>query len=51
MKALANPSVRERLAIQGATILGSTPAAYGQYIEAEIARWAAVVKESGAKAD
>lgn len=51
VKALASPSVRDRLAIQGATILGSTPAAYGRYIEAEIARWAVVVRESGAKAE
>jgi tripartite-type tricarboxylate transporter receptor subunit TctC len=51
MKALASDTVKEKLAIQGATILGSTPAAYRDYIEAEIVRWAAVVKESGAKAE
>lgn len=51
VKALASAPVREKLAIQGATILSSTPAAYGQYIEAEIARWGVVVKESGAKAE
>jgi tripartite-type tricarboxylate transporter receptor subunit TctC len=51
MKALASDTVKEKLAIQGATILGSTPKAYRDYIEAEIVRWAAVVKESGAKAE
>jgi tripartite-type tricarboxylate transporter receptor subunit TctC len=51
MKALASDTVKEKLAIQGATILGSTPEAYRAYIESEIARWAAVVKESGAKAE
>ncbi len=51
MKALASDTVKEKLAIQGATILGSTPDAYRDYIESEIVRWAAVVKESGAKAE
>jgi tripartite-type tricarboxylate transporter receptor subunit TctC len=51
MKALASDVVKEKLAVQGATILGSTPEAYRDYIEAEIVRWAAVVKESGAKAE
>jgi tripartite-type tricarboxylate transporter receptor subunit TctC len=51
VKALASPAVKEKLAIQGAAILGSTPAGYRDYIEAELVRWAAVVKESGAKAE
>ena len=51
VRALASTAVREKLAIQGATILGSTPAAYRDYIEGEIVRWAQVVKDSGAKAE
>ena len=43
--------MKEKLAIQGATILGSTPKEYGDYILAEIKRWGPVVKESGAKVD
>lgn len=51
LKALADPTVKEKLAIQGATILGSTPDQYRDYIMAEIARWDGVVKQSGAKAE
>lgn len=51
MKTLSEPVVKEKLAIQGATILGSTPAGYRDYILSELDRWAVVVKESGAKAE
>ena len=51
MKSLTDANVKEKLAIQGATILGSTPKEYGDYILAEIKRWGPVVKESGAKAE
>lgn len=51
IKALGDANVKEKLAIQGATILGSTPKEYGDYILAEIKRWGPVVKESGAKAE
>lgn len=51
MSALEDQGVKDKLAIQGATILGSTPEAYRDYIASEIARWAVVVKESGAKAE
>jgi tripartite-type tricarboxylate transporter receptor subunit TctC len=46
-KALASPDVREKLAVQGAEPLGSTPAEYGAYVKKELARWAGVVKASG----
>lgn len=51
VKALGDATVKEKLAIQGATILGSTPQEYGDYIKSEIERWSVVVKESGAKAE
>lgn len=51
MKALQNPDVRKKLALQGAEPLGSTPEEYGKYIKSEIARWAKVVKETGVSLD
>jgi tripartite-type tricarboxylate transporter receptor subunit TctC len=49
--AINDSAVKEKLAVQGAQPLGSTPEAYGEYIRSEIKRWAVVVKESGAKID
>ena len=51
-KALAAPDVIERFAGGGVSVLGSaTPEEFGQFIAAEIQRWARVVKDSGATAD
>ena len=47
VKALKSPDVRERLALQGAEPLGSTPQEYGAYVKKELARWAGVVKATG----
>lgn len=46
-KALNSTEVREKLAVQGAEPLGSTPEEYGAYIKRELARWASVVKATG----
>ncbi|HEY1226205.1 MAG TPA: tripartite tricarboxylate transporter substrate-binding protein, partial [Ramlibacter sp.] len=46
-KALQNPDVRSKLAVQGAEPLGSTTAEYAAYVKSELARWAKVVKASG----
>jgi tripartite-type tricarboxylate transporter receptor subunit TctC len=51
VKALKAPDVRERLALQGAEPLGSTPAEYGAYVRKELARWAGVVKATGVTRD
>jgi tripartite-type tricarboxylate transporter receptor subunit TctC len=50
-KALATPAVKERLLSQGAIPSGMTPAEFAKFIEAETAKWAKVVKASGAKVD
>jgi tripartite-type tricarboxylate transporter receptor subunit TctC len=49
IKAVEAPDVRERLAGQGFEVRTSTPEQLGAYIKSEIAKWAPVVKESGAK--
>ena len=50
-KAWATPEVREKLLAQGAEPVANTPDAFGKFINAEIAKWAKVVKASGAKVD
>jgi tripartite-type tricarboxylate transporter receptor subunit TctC len=40
---------RERLLSLGLVPVGGTPAALGDYLKSEIARWAKVVKEAGIK--
>jgi len=50
-EALEVPAVRERLAGQGMQILEGGPAEFGAFIRAEIARWAPIVRASGATAD
>ena len=41
----------KRLTEQGIEIIAGTPEEYTAFIKAETARWGAVVKASGAKAD
>lgn len=47
LKALQSTDVRQKLALQGAEPLGSTPEEYGAYVQKELTRWAAVVKQTG----
>jgi tripartite-type tricarboxylate transporter receptor subunit TctC len=49
--ALAAPSLRERLSVQGADGVGGTPEEFGRVIRSDLAKWAKVVKASGAKVD
>jgi len=51
VKALQRPEVRERLAAEAAEPVGNTPEQFQAFIKAEIARWAPVVKASGARPD
>lgn len=50
-KALALPSMKERLQSQGAIPSGMSPQEYLRFIDAETKKWARVVKASGAKVD
>jgi len=50
-KSLATPSIKDRLLSQGAIPSGNTPAEFAKLIAAETAKWAQVVKASGAKVD
>jgi tripartite-type tricarboxylate transporter receptor subunit TctC len=43
--------MRERLVAMGVQPLTSTPERFGEFLKAEVTKWAAVVKESGARAD
>ncbi len=46
---LATPEMQARLTAAGAETRPGTPAAFGDFIKSEKARWAKVVKDSGAK--
>ena len=48
---LAQPDIRERFSQQGAIPTPLTPHQYTAFIKAEMAKWAPVVKSSGAKVD
>lgn len=50
-KALNSAEMREKLVAQGAEPVGNTPEQFAQHIQKETAKWAKVVKASGAKVD
>jgi tripartite-type tricarboxylate transporter receptor subunit TctC len=50
-KALSSPVLKERLQAQGAIPSGMSSAEFAKFIAAETAKWARVVKASGAKVD
>jgi tripartite-type tricarboxylate transporter receptor subunit TctC len=50
-RAAASPDTRKRLLEQGAEPIGNTPEEFERQLREEVARWAEVVKVSGAKAE
>ena len=50
-KALKLPGIKEKLLAQGAIPSGNTPQEFAALIDAEIKKWAPVVKASGARVD
>ncbi len=46
-EALQDPTVKEKLAIQGATVVGDSPEHFHAFLESEITRWAKVIKDAG----
>ncbi len=50
-KALNSPDLRKKLEDQGLDVTPGTPDQFGRLIRADIAKWAPVVRDSGAKAD
>ncbi|MBL8386176.1 MAG: tripartite tricarboxylate transporter substrate binding protein [Burkholderiales bacterium] len=50
-RALRAPEMRDRFIAQGADPVGSSPEEFGNHMRAETAKWARLVKASGARAD
>jgi tripartite-type tricarboxylate transporter receptor subunit TctC len=46
-EAMRDPAVREKLASQGAELIGDTPEHFRGFIGIEIAKWAKVIKDAG----
>ena len=51
VKMLEQADVKERLAVQGAEAMSSTPEALAQRVRDDLAKWGKIVRASGAKAD
>ena len=51
IRILGSADMKEKLSTQGAEVLTMTPDRFGEFIRREKARWAKVVKDSGAKFD
>ena len=51
VEAVGDPAVKAKLADLGASTVGSTPVALGEHVQSELAKWAPIVKASGAQID
>ncbi len=50
-KAIKSPDIQDYFASRGFLMEGTTPAAFRTFLDAEVRKWSAIVKTSGAKAD
>jgi tripartite-type tricarboxylate transporter receptor subunit TctC len=50
-RTLALPDVRQQLSLQGIAVIGGTPEQFAAHVRKETAKWAEVIRRSGAKAD
>ena len=51
MRIMKSPDIQARLPGEGARFSPNTPEQFGEFVKAEIAKWAPVVKASGARVD
>jgi tripartite-type tricarboxylate transporter receptor subunit TctC len=51
MRIMRSPDIQARLPNEGARFAPNTPEQFGTFVQAEIAKWAPVVKASGARID
>src|SRR6202045_1872256 len=47
MEAMRDPAVKEKLAVQGAELIGDSPEHFHAFVESELTRWAKVIKDAG----
>ena len=50
-EAMRDPVVKEKLAVQGATLIGDSPEHFHDFMASEIERWAKVIKDAGVATD
>jgi tripartite-type tricarboxylate transporter receptor subunit TctC len=46
---LKDPSVTQKLAIQGFTVVASSPQDFARYLQSELAKWRKVIKATGVR--
>jgi tripartite-type tricarboxylate transporter receptor subunit TctC len=51
VEAMGDPVVKDKLAAQGAILVGDTPEQFRSFIEAEIRKWKQVIKDAGVVAE
>ena len=51
VKGMNTPEVRDRMEAQGFDIVANSPQEFSQFLQREVTRWKAAVKESGARMD